>query len=162
MPLGNILVADDDAAIRTVLNQALSRVLRVGFRLGAFDPPGSSPYATIGMNVVRSPEHLALALGKRAEALVLGKGEGEKKLAGAGSTPSPLAGQELGEGHALGLPGALTNHFGGIELAAGDVALQGGPGKPNPVRMLQGLHVLGCRGSMSRGNRCSVHEDSSL
>ncbi|MCB1488113.1 MAG: response regulator, partial [Bauldia sp.] len=25
MPLGNILVADDDAAIRTVLNQALSR-----------------------------------------------------------------------------------------------------------------------------------------
>ena len=25
MPTGNILVADDDAAIRTVLNQALSR-----------------------------------------------------------------------------------------------------------------------------------------
>jgi beta-glucosidase len=55
----------------TDVNQALSRVLRVGFRLGAFDPPGSSPYATIGRNVVRSPEHLALSLKTAQEAITL-------------------------------------------------------------------------------------------
>ena len=36
MPTGSILVADDDAAIRTVLNQALSRAgLHVQRRVGA-------------------------------------------------------------------------------------------------------------------------------
>jgi len=50
---------------------ALSRVLRVGFRLGAFDPPGASPYARIGMDVVRSPAHLALALKTAQESITL-------------------------------------------------------------------------------------------
>jgi beta-glucosidase len=42
------------------VDKALANVLRVGFRLGAFDP--STPYDTVPMSVVRSPEHLALAL----------------------------------------------------------------------------------------------------
>jgi beta-glucosidase len=42
------------------VDRALANVLRVGFRLGAFDP--STPYDTIPMSVVRSPEHVALAL----------------------------------------------------------------------------------------------------
>jgi beta-glucosidase len=50
---------------------ALSRVLRVGFRLGAFDPPEDSPYNRIPMSVVRSPEHLALALKTAQESITL-------------------------------------------------------------------------------------------
>jgi len=43
------------------VNQALRRVMRVGFRLGAFDPPSLSPYSKLGMSVVRSAEHLQLS-----------------------------------------------------------------------------------------------------
>jgi beta-glucosidase len=50
---------------------ALTRVLRVGFRLGAFDPPESNPYSKIGMDVVRSPEHLALSLKTAEESITL-------------------------------------------------------------------------------------------
>ena len=49
------------------VDRALARVLRVGFRLNVFDPPGSSPYSNVPMSVVRSPQHLELAL-KAAEA----------------------------------------------------------------------------------------------
>jgi beta-glucosidase len=48
---------------------ALSRVLRVGFRLGAFDP--TNKYSSIGMNVVRSPEHLALSRKMADESMTL-------------------------------------------------------------------------------------------
>jgi beta-glucosidase len=50
---------------------ALRRVLRVGFRLGVFDPPQLSPYNSISMSVVRSPEHLALALKTAEESITL-------------------------------------------------------------------------------------------
>jgi len=53
------------------VDTAVTRVLRVGFRLGAFDPPGSNPYAKIGMSVVRSPEHLALTLKLAQESITL-------------------------------------------------------------------------------------------
>ena len=53
------------------LDAALRRVLRVGFRLGAFDPPESSPYSKLTMESVRSPEHLALALRAAEESLTL-------------------------------------------------------------------------------------------
>ena len=53
------------------VDRALTRVLRVGFRLGAFDPPESSPYSKIGMDVVRSPEHLGLALKTAQESITL-------------------------------------------------------------------------------------------
>ena len=48
------------------VDTALTRVLRVGFRLGAFDPPEQSPYSRLTMSSVRSSEHLALSL-KAAE-----------------------------------------------------------------------------------------------
>ena len=51
------------------VDRALSNVLRVGFRLGAFDP--STPWDTIGMDVVRKPEHLALALRVAQESMTL-------------------------------------------------------------------------------------------
>ena len=50
---------------------ALTRVLRVGFRLGAFDPPATDPYSRIQMSVVRSPEHLALSLKAAQESITL-------------------------------------------------------------------------------------------
>lgn len=53
------------------VDQALTHVLRVGFRLGAFDPPALSPYNRIPMSVVRSPEHLALALKTAQESITL-------------------------------------------------------------------------------------------
>jgi beta-glucosidase len=53
------------------VNQALSRVLRVGFRLGAFDGPGANPYSKIAMDVVRSPAHLDLALKTAQESITL-------------------------------------------------------------------------------------------
>jgi beta-glucosidase len=53
------------------LDKSVRNVLRVGFRLGAFDPPEDSPYAKIGMDVVRSPEHLKLSDQLGAESMTL-------------------------------------------------------------------------------------------
>ena len=55
----------------SVLDQALRRVLRVAFQLGAFDPPSDIPYAKIPASVINSPEHRALALKFEREACVL-------------------------------------------------------------------------------------------
>ena len=51
------------------LDQAVSRVMRVGFRLGVFDP--STPYDAIKMDVVRSQAHLDLARRASEESIVL-------------------------------------------------------------------------------------------
>lgn len=53
------------------IDRSLRNVLRVGFRLGAFDPPENSPYSRIGMDVVRSPEHLKLSATLASEAMTL-------------------------------------------------------------------------------------------
>ena len=53
------------------VDRALARVLRVGFRLGVFNPPADDPYAQIPMSVVRSPEHLALSLKAAEESITL-------------------------------------------------------------------------------------------
>ncbi len=53
------------------VDRALARVLRVGFRLNAFDPPEKNPYARIPRSVIRSPEHLELALRTAQESITL-------------------------------------------------------------------------------------------
>ena len=53
------------------LDRSVRNVLRVGFRLGAFDPPEDSPYSKIGMDVVRSLEHLKLSDQLGAESMTL-------------------------------------------------------------------------------------------
>ncbi len=53
------------------IDGALRNVLRVGFRLGAYDPPEMSPYSRIGMDVVRSPEHLKLSQTLAEESMTL-------------------------------------------------------------------------------------------
>jgi beta-glucosidase len=53
------------------VNRALSHVLSVGFRLGAFDPPALNPYSKITASVIRSPEHLQLSLQTSLESMTL-------------------------------------------------------------------------------------------
>ena len=53
------------------LNDALTRVLRVRFRLGEFDPFASGPYSRISPAVIDSPEHRAIALKAARQSIVL-------------------------------------------------------------------------------------------
>jgi len=53
------------------LDDALTRVLRVRFRLGEFDPPELVPYSRISTNVICSPAHRALALKAAQQSIVL-------------------------------------------------------------------------------------------
>ena len=57
------------------LNDALTRVLRVRFRLGEFDAFNAVPYSKIPLSVVDSTEHRALALKVAQESIVLMKNE---------------------------------------------------------------------------------------
>jgi beta-glucosidase len=54
-----------------VVNRALSRVLRVAFQLGVFDPPEMVPFSKIPASVIDSPQHRELALKTEREAIVL-------------------------------------------------------------------------------------------
>jgi beta-glucosidase len=53
------------------VDQALRRVLRVGFRLGAFDPPERSPYSKLTAAVIRSSDHLQLSQTLATESMTL-------------------------------------------------------------------------------------------
>ena len=53
------------------LNDALSRVLRVRFRLGEFDPFDSVPFSKINPDVVNCEKHRAVALKAARESIVL-------------------------------------------------------------------------------------------
>jgi beta-glucosidase len=57
------------------LDDALTRLLRVRFRLGEFDPFNSVPYSKISPDVINSVEHRALALKVAQESIVLLKNE---------------------------------------------------------------------------------------
>jgi beta-glucosidase len=54
-----------------VVNRALARVLKVAFRLGAFDPPEMVPFSKIPESVIDSPEHRELANQAARESIVL-------------------------------------------------------------------------------------------
>ncbi len=53
------------------LDDALTRVLRVRFELGDFDPFNAVPYSQIPLSSINSPEHRALALKAAKESIVL-------------------------------------------------------------------------------------------
>lgn len=68
----NIPLAVKRGLLQTAdVDHALARVLRVGFRLGAFDPPEMNPYSKISAEVIRSPEHLKLSLQTALESMTL-------------------------------------------------------------------------------------------
>ena len=58
-----------------IVNQALTRVLRVAFRLGALDPPEMVPFSKIGAEVIDSQPHRELALQTALESIVLLKNQ---------------------------------------------------------------------------------------
>jgi beta-glucosidase len=59
------------------LDDALTRVLRVRFRLGEFDPFNSVPYSKIPPGVIDSAEHRAVALKVAQESIVLMKNDNQ-------------------------------------------------------------------------------------
>ena len=68
----NIPLAVKRGLLQTAdVDRALARVLRVGFRLGAFDPSEMNPYSKITADVIRSPEHLQLSLQTALESMTL-------------------------------------------------------------------------------------------
>lgn len=107
------------------LDGALRNVLRVGFRLGAFDPPEMSPYASISMNVVRAQDHLELAQKLATESLTLLsnrqsllplKRDGLKRIAVIG----PAGGDEYETGNYYGTPARKTSVTTGLKQLLGD------------------------------------------
>lgn len=53
------------------LNDALTRIFRVRFRLGEFDPPALNPYNSIPTTEICHPDHRALSLQAARESIVL-------------------------------------------------------------------------------------------
>ena len=109
------------------VDQALRRVLRVGFRLGAFDPPELSPYSKLTMSVVRSPEHLNLSSQVAAESITLLsnrqqflplKREGIHSVAVIG----PAGGDDYETGNYYGTPARKTSVTTGVKELLGSDA----------------------------------------
>jgi beta-glucosidase len=57
------------------VDQAMSRLLRVRFRLGMFDPPELNPYTRISPDVIGSKKHTELARQESRESIVLLRNE---------------------------------------------------------------------------------------
>jgi beta-glucosidase len=53
------------------VDRALARVLRVGFRRGAFDSPELNPYSKVSADVIRSEGHRRLSLQTALESMTL-------------------------------------------------------------------------------------------
>jgi beta-glucosidase len=89
------------------LDSALTRDLKVRFRLGLFDPPGAVPYAKIPVTENDTPEHSALALSMARESIVLLKNDGLLPLNRARLRRLAVIGP-----NADSVPALLGNYFG--------------------------------------------------
>jgi beta-glucosidase len=117
------------------LDTAVGRLLRAQFRLGAYDPPGQSPFAKMTLASVNSPEHQALALEAARKSIVLLKNA-------AGTLPLK--------------PGLRTLAVIGPNAAPVDVLLGNYNGTPvRPVSVLDGIRsgAGGTRVVYARGSR---------
>jgi beta-glucosidase len=106
------------------VDRALGRVLTVGFRLGAFDPPAMNPYSKISADVIRSPENLKLSLQTALESMTLLsnrnnflplKKEGLKSIAVIG----PAGDTAFETGNYYGTPARKVTPFQGLKEALG-------------------------------------------
>lgn len=106
------------------VDRALGRVLRVGFRLGVFDPPADQPYSKIPMSVVRSPEHITLSLKAAQESITLLSNRENFLPLKQGDIHSiavigPAAGDDYETGNYYGKPFRKVSPFKGIEQFLG-------------------------------------------
>jgi beta-glucosidase len=106
------------------LDRSVRNVLRVGFRLGAFDPPEDSPYSKIGMDVVRSPEHLKLSdqLGAESMTLLLNRQNFlplDKEKVKSVAVIGPAAGDDYETGNYYGTPFRKVSVMRGLESLLG-------------------------------------------
>ncbi|GGG63088.1 glycosyl hydrolase [Edaphobacter dinghuensis] len=123
------------------VNRALARVLTVGFRLGAFDPPTENPYTKIPASVIRSNEHLQLSLQTALESMTLLtnhhnflpiKKENLKRVAVIG----PAGDINYETGNYYGKPARKISPFQGLKDALGagvDVEYEQGTGFVEPA-----------------------------
>jgi beta-glucosidase len=123
------------------LDRSVRNVLRVGFRLGAFDPPENSPYSKIGMDVVRSPEHLRLSaqLGAESMTLLLNRQNFlplDKEKIKSVAVIGPAGGDDYETGNYYGTPFRKISITRGLESFLGSrikVEYEKGAGYINPL-----------------------------
>ncbi len=106
------------------VDRALGRVLRVGFRLGVFDPPADQPYNNIPMSVVRSPEHIALSLKASEESITLLSNRGnflplKQDEIHSVAVIGPAAGDDYETGNYYGKPTRKISPFEGLSQFLG-------------------------------------------
>ena len=65
-----------------------------------------------------------------------------KEPPAAGPAPAMLAHEQIGDRHALGLPGALEHHVPDGDLPVGDLSLEFRPGQAYAIGLLESTHVL--------------------
>src|SRR6266508_5665793 len=85
---------------------------------------------------------MTLAIGHRADGLVLRHRDALEELAAARVAPSALTREEVGDRHALRLPRRAEDHGSRGDLPDGDPALELRACETNGVRALECLHVL--------------------
>ena len=147
----------DEAAVDT----ALGRIMTQRFRVGAFDPPASSPYAHIGVSALNAPAHARLALRAATEAITLlanedatlpllppARGQGQGAAAGSAAPVAGLSIAVVGPMANLSqvMMGSKEDYsgenivtlFGGIAARAARV-----PGGGASARVAQGVDVAG-------------------
>ncbi len=74
---GSLLIAHRKGLIdEATLDRAVWRLFRTRLRLGMFDPPAQTPYATLPYEVVNCPAHRDLALQAARQSIVLLKNDG--------------------------------------------------------------------------------------
>ena len=122
------------------VDRALRRVLRVGFRLGAFDPPEKSPYSRIGMDVVRSAAHLQLSEQVAAESITLLKNRQQflplhRDAVHSIAVIGPAGGDDYETGNYYGKPAHKTSVAAGLTELLGSrvqVSYEKGAGFTDP------------------------------
>ena len=104
---------------------ALRNVLRVGFRLGAYDPPANSPYSRIGMDVVRSEAHRALSqrLAEESMTLLVNRRKFlplQREQIKSVAVIGPAGGDAYETGNYYGTPAVKTSVTAGLRTLLGD------------------------------------------
>jgi beta-glucosidase len=106
------------------VDRALGRVLRVGFRLGVYDPPEMNPYSKITTSVVRSPEHLQLSLQTALESMTLLSNRNDflpldKKTLKSVAVIGPAGNGDYETGNYYGTPARKVGPLQGLKEALG-------------------------------------------